>query len=50
MAKKITVEAVINAPVEKVWEFWTEPNHIVKWNFALDEWECPNAENDLKVN
>jgi uncharacterized protein YndB with AHSA1/START domain len=44
----ITVEAKINAPVEKVWKLWTEPQHIIKWNNASDEWHTPKAENDLK--
>lgn len=46
---KITVAATINAPVEKVWEYWTEPEHIKKWNSASDDWHTPRAENDLRV-
>jgi uncharacterized protein YndB with AHSA1/START domain len=45
----ITVETSINAPVEKVWEFWTKPEHITKWCFASDDWHAPSAENDLKA-
>ena len=45
----ITVNAEINAPVEKVWNYWTSPEHIVHWNFASDDWHCPSAENDLCV-
>ena len=45
----ITVENTINAPVEKVWEFWTKPEHIIKWCNASDDWHTPRAENDLKV-
>lgn len=45
----ITVENTINAPVEKVWEFWTKPEHITKWNNASDDWHTPRAENDLQV-
>jgi uncharacterized protein YndB with AHSA1/START domain len=26
----ITVEATINAPIEKVWESWTRPEHIIQ--------------------
>ena len=44
----ITVEIEIEAPIEKVWEFWTKPEHIINWNFASDEWCCPTAANDLK--
>ena len=47
--KTITVQAVINAPVEKVWKLYSEPKHIVRWNNASDDWHTPRAENDLKV-
>ncbi|MFO0764948.1 MAG: SRPBCC family protein [Patescibacteria group bacterium] len=45
----INIEATINAPVEKVWTNYTEPEHITKWNFASDDWMCPSATNDLRV-
>ncbi len=45
----ITVQATIDAPVEKVWSFWTDPKHITKWNHASDDWHSPYAENDLKI-
>ena len=45
----ITVENTVNAPVEKVWECWTSPEHIIKWNNASDDWHTPHAENDLRV-
>jgi len=45
----ITVENTIVAPVEKVWEKWTRPEHITKWNHASDDWHSPRAENDLRV-
>jgi uncharacterized protein YndB with AHSA1/START domain len=45
----ITVEAIIDAPVEKVWEFWTNPEHIMKWNNASSDWHTPKAENNLKI-
>ncbi len=44
----ITVETSIEAPVEKVWNSWTNPNHIIHWNFASDDWHCPKAENDVR--
>lgn len=46
---KITVNATVNAPVEKVWSCWTEPMHITKWNNASDEWHTPHATNDLRA-
>lgn len=45
----ITVEVIIKAPVEKVWQFFSEPEHIKQWSFASDEWHTPTAENDLRV-
>jgi uncharacterized protein YndB with AHSA1/START domain len=45
----ITVSVKIKAPLEKVWEFWTSPEHITHWNFASDDWECPSAEGTLEV-
>lgn len=45
---RITIQTKISAPIDKVWEFYTQPKHITKWNFANDEWCCPNAKNDLQ--
>lgn len=44
----ITVEAAVNAPAEKVWKLFTEPQHITQWNNASDDWFTPRAENDLR--
>lgn len=46
---KIMVEATIDASPQKVWLCWTKPEHITKWNFASDDWQCPRATNDLRV-
>lgn len=46
----VTVESIINAPVEKVWKYWNEPSHITKWCAASDDWHAPFAENDLRVD
>ena len=45
----ITVENAVNASVDKVWKFWTLPEHITKWNSASEDWHTPKAENDLRV-
>lgn len=47
--QKTTVKTIVNAPVEKVWKFWTEPEHITKWNNASEDWHTPFAENDLRI-
>ena len=44
----ITVQSAINASIDKVWNFWTLPEHITKWSFASPDWHTPFAENDLK--
>jgi len=46
---KITVETTVNAPIEKVWGYFTKPEHITKWNNASDDRHTPNASNDLRV-
>lgn len=46
---KITVSTTIDATKEKVWGYWNEPEHIIQWNSASEEWYCPRAENDLQV-
>jgi uncharacterized protein YndB with AHSA1/START domain len=48
-ATKITVQATISADRGKVWDFYTNPKHITKWNFASEDWHCPSAENDMRV-
>jgi uncharacterized protein YndB with AHSA1/START domain len=47
-ATVITVETTVNAPVEKVWEYWTEPRHIIRWNNASADWCTLKAENNLR--
>jgi len=44
----IVVRTIIKAPVKKVWKLWTDPEHIVHWNYATEEWHTPRAENDLR--
>lgn len=45
----ITVTSTVNAPLEKVWDAWTKPEHISGWAFASDDWEAPHAENDIRT-
>jgi len=44
----ITVSTIVNAPVATVWEAWSSPEHIMKWNSASPDWHTPKAENDLR--
>ena len=46
---KVIVETTVNAPLEKTWAYWTEPEHIMKWNNASEDWHTPHSINDLRV-
>jgi uncharacterized protein YndB with AHSA1/START domain len=46
---QLVAEVFVKAPIEKVWDVWTNPEHIVHWNNISDEWHTPRAENDLRV-
>ena len=46
---QLTVTTLIEAPIEHVWECWTNPDHIMEWNHASDDWHCPAATNDLTI-
>lgn len=47
---KITVQTTVQAPINLVWKSCTDPKYILNWYFASDDWHCPKAENDLKVD
>src|SRR6187431_1294054 len=49
MNNQVTVTATIDADRKKVWDYYTNPEHITQWNFADPSWHCPEAENDLRV-
>lgn len=46
---KIKVQATINAKADKVWDYYTNPKHIIHWNFADPSWQCPSAVNDMRI-
>ncbi len=45
----VTVSTNVSTSLEKAWDYFTNPNHVVNWNFASDDWHCPSASTDLKV-
>jgi uncharacterized protein YndB with AHSA1/START domain len=49
LVKTITISVNVKLPLEKVWELWTDPVHIIHWNNASEDWHTPFAENDLTV-
>ena len=45
----LTVQVSLNCDAARAWAAYTDPEAIVKWNFAAPEWHCPRADNDLRV-
>jgi uncharacterized protein YndB with AHSA1/START domain len=45
----ITIETTVDASLEKVWNYWIAPEHIVNWNAASPDWHTPRATNDVRV-
>src|SRR5437667_11743983 len=46
---KITIETIVNAPIEDVWRAWTTPDDIKQWNTASEDWHTTRASVDLRV-
>ena len=46
---QISVEVLVDAPINQVWGAYTSPEDIVQWNFASDDWHTPSATVDLRV-
>ena len=49
MSTRISISTHVDKPVAHVWKIWTEPEHIMQWNSASDDWHCPKASNDLRT-
>jgi uncharacterized protein YndB with AHSA1/START domain len=49
MTTKVTIETTVKVNISKAWDVWSQPHHIINWNFASPDWHCPQAKNDLKV-
>lgn len=47
--QEISIQTRVLAPVEAVWNYWNEPEHIMKWNTASEDWHTIASENDLRV-
>ncbi len=46
---RITVEAIVNAPVANVWKAWNTPGDIMQWNTPDPGWHTSSSENDLRA-
>ena len=49
MAKDITVSTVVHAPMVKVWECWTGPEHIKNWCMGSPDWGVGPVSNDVRI-
>ena len=47
-AEKITVEAAVRAPIDAMWQAYTTPEDIIRWNAASDDWHTTTATVDLR--
>ena len=45
---KITVETIVKAPLNKVWDAWNNPADIQRWNAAQDDWHTTRSSVDLR--
>jgi uncharacterized protein YndB with AHSA1/START domain len=48
--ERLKVSAIIQVPINKVWQFWTKAEHVKGWNFASSDWHCPNATIHLYID
>jgi uncharacterized protein YndB with AHSA1/START domain len=44
---KVTIQAHIKSPADKVWNIWTSPEDIVKWSTPSPDWHTVRATHDL---
>ena len=45
---KITVETVVKATLNKVWDAWNNPEDIKQWNSAQEDWHTTRSTVDLR--
>ena len=45
----LVVQSEIACRLESVWTYFTEPKHIQNWNFAADDWHCPEATSNFQI-
>jgi uncharacterized protein YndB with AHSA1/START domain len=45
---KITVETLVKAGLNQVWDAWSNPEDIKQWNSAQDDWHTTHSIVDLR--
>jgi uncharacterized protein YndB with AHSA1/START domain len=46
---KITVDTIVKAPIDKVWNAYVTPADIMQWNSPSDDWHTTTSTVDLRV-
>ena len=46
--EKVTIETVVNAKLDKVWDVWNNPEDIKQWNSPHESWHTTRSEVDLR--
>jgi uncharacterized protein YndB with AHSA1/START domain len=44
----ITVQTTVAISSDKIWQLWTDPEHVKNWNFATNDWHTLKATNELR--
>lgn len=45
----ITVQTLVKASIEKVWNCWINPDDIAHWHSVSEEWYCQGVNNNFYV-
>lgn len=45
---KITIETIVKAKLNRVWDAWNTPADIKQWNSAQDDWHTTKSTVDLR--
>ncbi|MBC9931794.1 SRPBCC domain-containing protein [Chitinophaga qingshengii] len=45
----LSASVTVHAPIQKIWDYWTAPEHILRWNNPSDEWKTTSVENDVRT-
>jgi uncharacterized protein YndB with AHSA1/START domain len=48
VAVKITIETLVKANLNLVWDTWNNPDDIKQWNAASDDWHTTQSTVDLR--
>ena len=49
MENTILIGAHIHADIDTVWNAYISPEAVKSWNSASQDWHCPKATNDFRV-